>query len=132
MFRALREDSLRYAEDPPHALGLHFAAVVKRHKVLAIARNYSKSTWRHEGYDKSVRDRHASCHAERAVAESLGNLARLRDAEMFVWRVGHANGLSHSDFNSKPCVACEAFLEVCFRKWGLRKVTYAIGSSPPV
>ena len=127
MFSSLRSDTLRYAQEPPHALSLHFAAVVKRNKVIALARNYSKSTWRHEGYDKSIRDRNASRHAERAVAERLGNMARLRDAEMFVWRVGHANGVSHSDYNSKPCKSCEAFLDVCFKKWGLRKVTYLTG-----
>lgn len=128
MFAVLRESTLQYAKEPPHGLGLHFAAVVKRRKVIAIARNYSKSTWRYEGYDKSVRDINASRHAERAVIEKLGNMADLRDAEMFVWRVGHANDVSHSDYNSKPCAACEAFLIVCFKKWGLRKVTYSIGS----
>ena len=127
MFSVLRESSLHYAKEPPHALGLHFAAVVKRRKVIAVARNYSKSTWRYEGYDKSIRDRNASRHAERAVIEKLGNMASLRGAEMYVWRVGYANDLSHSNFNSKPCASCEAFLKVCFKKWGLRKVTYATG-----
>lgn len=129
MFSSLRSGSLHHAEEPPHALGLHFAAIVKNQKVLSIARNYAKSTWRRPGHDKSVRDHFASRHAERAVVEKLGNMSMLRDAEMFVWRIGRANGLSHSDYYSKPCEACEKFLVICFKKWGLRKVTYAVGES---
>ena len=95
---------------------VHFAAVVKRNKILAIAQNYysiSNSSW----------PRRSMVHAERAVIQGLGDLSKLKGAELFVWRVSRKNEWT---LFSRPCSCCSKLLETCARKWGLARITYTM------
>ena len=95
---------------------VHFAAIVKRNKVLALAQNYysiSNTAW----------PRRTMVHAERAVIQCLGDLSKLKGAELFVWRVSRLNEWT---LYSRPCNCCAKLLEMCARKWGLARITYTM------
>lgn len=95
---------------------VHFAAVVKRNKVLAMARNYY-------GIDGAAWPQRGMIHAESAVLHKLKDLTLLRGAELFVWRVSRFN---ERVYHSDPCPKCSKMLDACILKWGLRRVTYSV------
>ena len=97
----------------PHNTFLHFAAIVKRGKVLATAQNRIGTRSKGSGYS------YQTIHAERAVVKRLGDISKLRGATLCVWRVSNLNILP-----SKPCSECQIFLEKCMREYGLRAVYY--------
>ena len=100
------------AEEPPHNTHLHFAAIILRGHILALARNSVLST-RHNRRD-------CTKHAERAVLEMVGDMSKLNGAVMFVWRVSK----SSESLMSKPCKSCTCMLESVMKKWKLRKIFY--------
>ena len=100
---------------PVHNTSLHYATLLRRNKVLAHARNSIGSRSRGSGWDDQ------SIHAERAVVKRLGDLSQLNGCVLIVVRVNKHDELR----NSKPCAACQCFLEKCIRKYGLRKVIYS-------
>ena len=98
-----------------HKTSLHYAQLVQRNKVIAIARNSVGSRSRGCGYsDQTI-------HAERAVVKRLGDVSQLRGCVMIVVRVNKQGNL----LNSKPCPECERFLFKCMNEYGLRKVIYS-------
>jgi cytidine deaminase len=98
----------------PHKTFLHYAQILKRNKVLAVARNSIGSRSRGCGYSD------ATLHAERAVVKKLGDTSKLKGTTLVVWRVNETGDLRPS----KPCPGCQLFLEKCMREYGLRKVVY--------
>jgi hypothetical protein len=98
-----------------HNTSLHYAQLIKRKKVIAIARNSSGSRSRGcGGGDTTI-------HAERAVVKRLGDISQLRGCTMIVVRVNKNDEL----MNSKPCLGCQGFLFKCMNEYGLRKVVYS-------
>jgi hypothetical protein len=98
-----------------HNTHLHYAQLIKRNKVIAIARNSVGSRSRGCGWSDNT------IHAERAVVKRLGDLSQLRGCMMVVVRVNKNGDL----LNSKPCPECERFLFKCMNDYGLRKVVYS-------
>ena len=98
-----------------HNTSLHYAQLIKRNKVIAIARNSVGSRARGCGWgDQTI-------HAERAVVKRLGDLSQQNGCVLLVVRIN-----KQGDFlNSKPCADCQKFLEKCMRDYGLRKVIYS-------
>ena len=101
-------------ECKPHNTFLHIAALVKRGKVIAVAQNRVGSRSRGSGYSSQT------IHAERAVVKKLGDISKLKDATLCVWRISAINVLP-----SKPCSECQVFLEKCMSQYGLRCVQYS-------
>lgn len=98
-----------------HHTHLHYAQLIKRNKVIAVARNSVGSRSRGCGWgDQTI-------HAERAVVKRLGDVSQLSGCTMIVVRVNKHDEL----LNSEPCNACKLFLEKCMREYGLRKVIYS-------
>lgn len=98
-----------------HNTHLHYAQLIQRNKVIAMARNSIGSRSRGCGWsDESI-------HAERAVVKRLGDISQLRGCIMIVVRVNKHGELR----NSKPCPDCERFLFKCMNEYGLRKVIYS-------
>jgi hypothetical protein len=104
----------RYCEE------LHIAALVKRGRVIASARNRYGTRSRGSGFSKS------SLHAERNVIKELGDISLMKGADMIVMRFSKNRNLE--DYNrfrcSKPCTECQVFLEKCMREYGLKNVYY--------
>lgn len=98
-----------------HRTQLHYAQLIKRNKVIAIARNSIGSRSRGCGWSDNT------IHAERAVVKRLGDISQLRGCIMTVVRVNKNGEL----LGSKPCPACERFLFKCMNEYGLRKVIYS-------
>jgi hypothetical protein len=98
-----------------HNTSLHYAQLIKRNKVIAIARNSIGSRSRGCGWSDH------SIHAERAVVKRLGDLSQLRGCVMVVVRINRNDEL----LSSKPCSDCERFLFKCMNEYGLRKVVYS-------
>lgn len=112
LLEELVESTSHTALEPPHNTHLHYAAIIQRGNVLALARNSILST--------RPTKRDATKHAERAAIENLGDLSQLKGSVMFVWRVSRTGETRMS----KPCKSCTCMLESCFKKWGLKKVIY--------
>jgi hypothetical protein len=102
-----------------HYAHVHMAVIVKRGQILAEATNNYGSRSRGSGYSAS------SIHAERNVVKQLGDISKLRDADMYVMRFTRDKALHKEGFlNSEPCKACVIFLEKCIREYGLKNVYY--------
>ena len=98
-----------------HKTFIHVAIIYRRGKILAIASNAIGSRSRGCGYsDRTI-------HAERAVLKKLGDMTKLRGAEMVVVRLGKVTTF----VNSEPCHACKTHLTKCMREYGLRRVYYS-------
>jgi hypothetical protein len=103
----------------------HVAVIIKRSKILSVGTNRAGSRSCGSGFSSY------SLHAERAAVKALGDLSRLRGAELFVLRVpaaGHVRGsgvAARDLLFSRPCHECTVFLEKCMRVWGLRRVLYS-------
>ena len=103
-----------------HNGSLHMAVIVKRGHIIAEATNNYGSRSRGSGYSTN------SIHAERNVIKQLGDISKLRDADMYVMRFSrspehHKEGVL---LGSKPCSGCVVFLEKCMREYGLKNVYY--------
>jgi hypothetical protein len=96
---------------------VHLAVLVLRGKIIAEAVNKVGSRSRGVGYsDRTI-------HAERNVVKQLGDIHKLRNADMYVMRFAREN-LNYA--GSKPCKECECFLSKCMRKYGLKNVYYTL------
>ena len=100
-----------------HKTQIHVAVIVKRGKILAQATNRIGSRSKGVGFsDKTI-------HAERNCVRQLGDISKLRGAEMYIMRVSKDE--ENPEFmGSKPCHECEVFLEKCIREYGLKCVYY--------
>jgi Cytidine and deoxycytidylate deaminase zinc-binding region len=99
-----------------HRTSVHMAIVVKRGKVIAQATNGLGSRSRGSGYSKYT------IHAEKNVVKQLGDISKLRDADLYVMRFSKCDNPTF--MGSKPCHECECFLQKCKREYGLRNVYY--------
>jgi hypothetical protein len=103
---------------------VHVAVIVYRGKIIAEAANRIgyRSICNKTYHNTFVRDK-KNIHAEENVVKVLGNYNRLKDADMYVMRLGR--GDKYGEFiNSKPCEKCACFLNKCMQKYGLKNVYY--------
>ena len=100
---------------------VHIAVVVGRGgKILATATNKAGTRSKGSGYSDY------SIHAEKNVVKELGDISKLRDADMYVMRISPDHKREGLDkfLCSKPCPQCTLFLEKCMREYGLKRVFY--------
>jgi hypothetical protein len=99
-----------------HNASLHRAVLVKRGRIIAEATNNYGSRSRGSGYSRS------SIHAEKNVVKELGDISKLKGADMYIMRFSRSDPV---DFvKSAPCSACMVFLEKCMKEYGLKNVYY--------
>ena len=103
-----------------HRNSVHVAVVVMRGKVLAAATNKNGSRSSGSGYSNH------SIHAEKNVVKQLGDINRLRGADMYVMRISRDIKKVHTEkfLCSKPCNQCQIFLEKCMKEYGLKNVYF--------
>uniref|UniRef100_A0A6C0DRC3 CMP/dCMP-type deaminase domain-containing protein n=1 Tax=viral metagenome TaxID=1070528 RepID=A0A6C0DRC3_9ZZZZ len=94
---------------------VHKAIIVKRGHILAEAGNKPGNRSKGSGYSER------SIHAEKHVVKQLGDISKLRGADMYVVRT---NPRGTRFLASKPCHACEEFLLKCMKEYGLNNVYY--------
>ena len=99
-----------------HYASIHKAVLVKRGHILADATNNYGSRSRGSGYSRS------SIHAEKNVVTALGDVHKLRGADMYIMRFSRDSEMKF--VKSRPCPACQIFLEKCIREYGLKNVYY--------
>jgi Cytidine and deoxycytidylate deaminase zinc-binding region len=99
---------------------LHVAVIVMRGKILASATNRNGSRSSGSGYSSH------SIHAEKNVIKQLGDISKLRGADLYVMRISRDHKKTHSDkfLYSKPCDECQIFLEKCMKEYGLKNVYF--------
>ena len=99
---------------------LHVAVIALRGKVLATATNRNGTRSMGSGYSTH------SIHAEKNVVKQLGDISKLRGADLYVMRISRdVTKVSTDKFLcSKPCDECQAFLEKCMREYGLKNVYF--------
>ena len=116
-----------FLEDPKtcnkrfvHMAELHLAVLIKRGRVIASAMNRYGTRSRGSGFSTS------SLHAEKSVVKELGDISQLRGCDMFVMRFTRNQALEGHDrfLGSKPCHACDVFLDKCMQEYGLKRVYY--------
>ena len=99
-----------------HYASIHKAVLVKRGQIIADASNNYGSRSRGSGYSRS------SIHAEKNVVKALGDVHKLRGADMYIMRFSRTPEM---DFvRSTPCPSCRVFLEKCIKEYGLKNVYY--------
>jgi len=103
-----------------HRTSVHMAVIVKRGQILAQATNELGSRSRGSGYSKFT------IHAEKNVVKKLGDISKMRGADLYVMRVSRTEEPTH--MTSKPCHECECFLQKCMRVYGLKNVYYTAKS----
>lgn len=99
---------------------LHIAIIAKRGNIIAAATNKNGSRSSGSGYSDH------SIHAEKNVVKKLGDISKLRGADLYVMRISRDIKKEHSEkfLGSKPCEDCQAFLEKCIREYGLKTVYF--------
>lgn len=127
--KTLYQSSLfeRFLNDPRtqrihliHKTSIHVAILVKRNKVLAEAHNKIGSRSRGAGYSD------CSIHAEKNVFKELGDLSKVRGADLYVMRISRDINKEGDEklCCSKPCSDCWIFLTKCMKEYGLKNVYY--------
>jgi hypothetical protein len=108
------------AECDKKRYSLHVAVIALRGKVLATATNKNGTRSMGSGYSTH------SIHAEKNVVKQLGDISKLRGADMYVMRISRdAQKIRKEKFLcSKPCDECQAFLEKCMKEYGLKNVYF--------
>jgi hypothetical protein len=99
-----------------HNTHLHVAILMKRGKILEVATNSIGSRSKGSGYDTRT------IHAERAVLKKVGDISKIRDSILIVFRLGKG---TKDLVNSEPCHSCRCHLEKCIRDYGLKQVYYS-------
>lgn len=102
-----------------HATKLHIAIIVKRGKILATAIN--KAASRTTG--ASSRGSQNFIHAEKNLLRSLGDMSKLRGADIYVMRVRMVDDEPEFGY-SQPCPECTVLLNKCIREYGLKNVYF--------
>ena len=105
-----------------HTTKLHIAIIVKRGKILAEATN--KVASRTNG--AASRGSQNYIHAERNVLRTIGDISKLRGADMYVMRIGKVckDGEEIEFKYSQPCPECTVMLQKCMREYGLKNVYF--------
>ena len=101
-------------------ISLHIAVIALRGNIIATATNRNGSRSSGSGYSSH------SIHAEKNVVKQLGDISKLRGADLYVMRLSrdHKKENKEKFLNSKPCDQCQAFLEKCMREYGLKSVYF--------
>jgi len=101
-------------------ISLHIAVIALRGKIIATATNRNGSRSSGSGYSSH------SIHAEKNVVKQLGDISKLRGADLYVMRISkdHTKVNSNRFMSSKPCEECQIFLEKCMREYGLKNVYF--------
>ena len=101
-------------------VSLHVAVLLKRGRPIAVATNKNGSRSSGSGYSDH------SIHAERNVIKQLGDISKLRGADMVVMRISRDRQREGFEkfLGSQPCPGCQLFLEKCMREYGLKNVYY--------
>jgi hypothetical protein len=99
-----------------HNASLHRAVLVKRGQIIADATNNYGTRSRGSGYSRS------SIHAEKNVVKTLGDIHKLRGADMYIMRFSRTETIEF--VRSTPCPSCKVFLDKCMREYGLKNVYY--------
>ena len=99
-----------------HYASIHKAVLVKRGHILADATNNYGTRSRGSGYSRS------SIHAEKNVVKALGDISKMRGADMYIMRFSRDVEMDFA--KSEPCPSCRIFLEKCIREYGLKNVYY--------
>lgn len=116
IFQAFLDDPRTMNLRLKHNASLHRAVLVKRGRIIAEATNNYGSRSRGSGYSRS------SIHAEKNVVKELGDISKLKGADMYIMRFTRSDPV---DFvKSIPCSACMLFLEKCMKEYGLKNVYY--------
>ena len=116
IFQAFLDDPRTMNLRLKHNASLHRAVLVKRGRIIAEATNNYGSRSRGSGYSRS------SIHAEKNVVKELGDISKLKGADMYIMRFTRSDPV---DFvKSIPCSACMVFLEKCMKEYGLKNVYY--------
>ena len=112
----------RFVSDPrtvnlreTYKMSVHTAYLVKRGKVVAEATNRYGTRKQGAGYSNW------SIHAERNLVKEIGDVSKLRGADMYIVRM---DAYGEKFMCSKPCEECMVFLQKCIRKYGLKNVYY--------
>lgn len=101
--------------NPKHNTSFHIAILYRRGKILAMASNTMGSRSKGCGYSNHT------IHAERAVIKKVGDVTKLRGAELFVVRLNKSRNM----LDSEPCHSCKCHLTKCMREHGLKAVYYS-------
>ena len=101
-------------------VSVHVAVLVKRGRILAHATNKNGSRSSGSGYTSH------SIHAERNVIKQLGDISKLRGADMYVMRISRDAKKEGFDkfLPSEPCPTCQLFLNKCMREYGMKAVYF--------
>jgi|LauGreDrversion4_2_1035121.scaffolds.fasta_scaffold10589_7 hypothetical protein len=106
---------------------IHTSVIVLKGEILAATTNKVgyRSRKTRIGSRYSERNSYPACtiHAEIAVLRLVGDVTKLRGADMYVWRLSSSQ---EKTLNSKPCSECQCVLEKCIREYGLRHVYYSV------
>lgn len=104
----------------PVRTSVHVAVILKRGKVIAQATNAQGSRSRGSGYSTH------GIHAEKNCVKQLGDISKLRGADMVVMRISRDKRREGFEkfMESRPCPECQLFLEKCMREYGLRNVYF--------
>jgi tRNA(Arg) A34 adenosine deaminase TadA len=93
----------------------HVAIIYKRGKILSSGTNRLGSRSRGCGWDD------LSIHAEIMAIKNIGDISKLRGANLLIVRFNNSDQL----MNSKPCDKCQCILEKCMKQYGLLNVYYS-------
>jgi hypothetical protein len=113
-------DSKTYRLPLRHTTKLHVAIIVKRGKILAEATN--KIASRSNG--AATRGSQNYIHAERNVLRTLGDISKLRGADMYIMRISNGPDNNIQFKYSQPCPECTVLLEKCMKEYGLKNVYF--------
>ena len=104
-----------------HATKMHIAILVKRGKILAEATN--KLASRSNG--AATRGSQNFIHAERNLLRTIGDISKLKGADIYVMRLATSPKTGEVEFKySQPCPECTVLMEKCMREYGLRHVYF--------
>jgi hypothetical protein len=104
-----------------HCTKMHIAILVKRGKILAEATN--KIASRSNG--AATRGSQNFIHAERNLLRTIGDISKLRGADIYVMRITTSPKTGEVEFRySQPCPECTVLMEKCMREYGLRHVYF--------
>jgi hypothetical protein len=104
-----------------HSTKMHVAILVKRGKILAEATN--KIASRSNG--AATRGSQNFIHAERNLLRTIGDISKLRGADIYVMRITTSPTTGEVEFRySQPCPECTVLMEKCMREYGLRHVYF--------
>lgn len=108
---------------------LHVTAIVKNGKVVLIRSNRVGCSGHTQKQGARYKLGPATLHSEVAAVRDLKSTRLLKNADIFVWKwkVDKFMTISCDSVvkNSRPCPECQAVLQSCARKYGIRRIYYS-------